>query len=58
MLVFMGRDHSKEDAISAMRKVSSIMDKVSMDFIWGLPGQTHQQWEAELAVEFLYLLTN
>jgi oxygen-independent coproporphyrinogen-3 oxidase len=54
-LKFLGRIHSAEDAASALKWArQSGFDNIGIDFIYGLPNQTPEQWRADLkqALEF------
>ncbi|MDP3737289.1 MAG: radical SAM family heme chaperone HemW [Hyphomonadaceae bacterium] len=48
-LKFLGRTHSAADAIAAFRQTQGKFRSVSLDLIYALPGQTLDQWRAELA---------
>ncbi|KAJ3322271.1 radical S-adenosyl methionine domain-containing protein 1 [Boothiomyces sp. JEL0866] len=54
MLKIMNRDHSVKDALKAIDLARSNFDNVSLDFIWGRPGQTLKQWESELQQIFAF----
>ena len=47
-LMFLGRLHSANNAISAINNAVSIFPRVSFDLIYALPGQTIKMWETEL----------
>ncbi|RKO82795.1 hypothetical protein BDK51DRAFT_46259 [Blyttiomyces helicus] len=47
-LRFLGRDHSVSDALASAQAAMSVFDRVSLDFIWGRPGQSVRDWEEEL----------
>nr|KAJ3422721.1 radical S-adenosyl methionine domain-containing protein 1 [Polyrhizophydium stewartii] len=47
-LRFLGRDHSAKEALEAIETALDVFDNVSLDFIWGRPGQTVAAWEREL----------
>ncbi|KAI8824131.1 uncharacterized protein EV422DRAFT_307655 [Fimicolochytrium jonesii] len=47
-LRFFGRDHSAAEAHTAVEKAQGIFHRISLDFIWGRPGQTLAAWESEL----------
>jgi putative oxygen-independent coproporphyrinogen III oxidase len=48
-LVFLGRSHSAEDARRAVERARAAgFDTVSIDLIYGLPGQRPEDWRAEL----------
>jgi oxygen-independent coproporphyrinogen-3 oxidase len=43
------RDHRPEDVPAAVERVRRRIDNVSIDLIFGVPGQTLAQWQADLA---------
>ncbi len=43
-LAFLGRDHSAADARAALDLAAAIFPRVTFDLIYGLPGQTLQDW--------------
>jgi putative oxygen-independent coproporphyrinogen III oxidase len=47
-LAFLGREHSPEDAIEAVRLASRIFPRYSLDAIYALPGQSMQSWDQSL----------
>jgi oxygen-independent coproporphyrinogen-3 oxidase len=47
-LAFLGRDHSAAEGISALEMAQSVVDRVSFDLIYALPGDTVESWEADL----------
>ena len=47
-LKFLGRTHSAADAIAAFRAAQGKFRSVSIDLIYALPGQTLDDWRAEL----------
>ena len=47
-LMFLGRLHTANNAISAINNAVSIFPRVSFDLIYALPGQTIKMWETEL----------
>lgn len=47
-LKFLGRVHSKEEALNAINAANKLFDYVSFDLINGLPNQSLQDWEKEL----------
>ena len=57
----LGRMHSAEEAMAAVRTASGIFERYSFDLIYARPGQTPQAWARELeeaighAVEHLSL---
>jgi oxygen-independent coproporphyrinogen-3 oxidase len=49
-LRFLGRIHSSSDAIKTVRKARNAdFSNISLDLIYGLPGQTLKSWEKDLA---------
>jgi putative oxygen-independent coproporphyrinogen III oxidase len=44
----LGRQHSVEEALTAFRLAAKIFPRVSFDLIYARPGQTPEQWRAEL----------
>ena len=48
-LRFLGREHSADEARHALHHAMAIFPRVSADFIYALPGQNPETWEAELA---------
>ncbi|KAJ3245254.1 hypothetical protein HDU77_009508 [Chytriomyces hyalinus] len=51
-LKFLGRDHSAESAIESVRHALQVFngagDVVSVDLMYGLPGQSVSEWEADV----------
>jgi oxygen-independent coproporphyrinogen-3 oxidase len=47
-LAMLGREHSAEQAIAALRLARRLFGRVSFDLIYARPGQTVAQWRAEL----------
>ena len=47
-LKFLGREHSKQEAIEALKIANFIFDNYSFDLIYALPNQTIETWEQEL----------
>ncbi|KAJ3143569.1 radical S-adenosyl methionine domain-containing protein 1 [Geranomyces variabilis] len=47
-LKFFGRDHDAQDAVRAVEVAREVFDRVSVDAIWGRPGQTVEAWIKEL----------
>jgi len=47
-LGFLGREHSPDDALHALDIAQTHLRRVSCDMIYGLPGQTEQNWQAQL----------
>jgi putative oxygen-independent coproporphyrinogen III oxidase len=48
-LKFLGRAHSSAEALQAISIAEQSFERVSLDFIYALPGQTLAAWQAELA---------
>ncbi|MDD2704410.1 MAG: radical SAM family heme chaperone HemW [Acidocella sp.] len=48
-LKFLGRQHSAEQAVKAIELGAKIFPRISFDLIYARPGQTEQNWRAELA---------
>lgn len=48
-LRFLGRTHNAKDALSCFELVRDVFPAHSLDIIYARPGQTPDQWEAELA---------
>ncbi|MEM8686284.1 MAG: radical SAM family heme chaperone HemW [Pseudomonadota bacterium] len=47
-LRFLGRQHSASEALAAFRLAAETFERVSFDMIYARPGQTVQDWRAEL----------
>ncbi len=47
-LQFLGRTHTKKQALDLLQESSKIFDTFSADFIYGLPNQKEKNWEKEL----------
>ncbi|ESQ80893.1 radical SAM family heme chaperone HemW [Asticcacaulis sp. YBE204] len=47
-LKFLGRNHSAREALLGLDTALSVFDRVSLDLIYALPGQTPDDWAAEL----------
>lgn len=47
-LKFLGREHSVDEAMAAVKLAADIFPRYSFDLIYALPGQTLATWEAEL----------
>jgi len=47
-LRFLGRLHSAQEGIAALRTAQEVFNRVSFDLIYARPGQTPEQWAAEL----------
>ncbi|MDG2138685.1 MAG: radical SAM family heme chaperone HemW [Flavobacteriales bacterium] len=49
-LVFMNRSHNAKQAVSAVEIVSrNGIDNITIDLIYGLPGQTNEMWEKNIS---------
>ncbi len=48
-LRFLGRLHDAEEGLKALEVAQQHFERVSFDLIYALPGQTAEQWQAELA---------
>ena len=53
-LRFLGRLHSVEQALGAIRLAREIFPRMSFDLIYARPGQTIEAWEAELRQAISY----
>jgi len=47
-LAFLGRAHSAAEGLRALEMAQSVVDRVSFDLIYALPGDTVETWEANL----------
>src|SRR5688500_7198288 len=47
-LRFLGRLHSAEEGVAALRTAQEAFERVSFDLIYARPGQTPEQWDSEL----------
>lgn len=47
-LQLLGRDHDRAQALAAIKTAQAAFANVSLDLIYGLPGQTPSDWAAEL----------
>ena len=47
-LAFLGREHGGEEARAAARLAARVFPRVTLDFIYALPGETMAQWRARL----------
>lgn len=47
-LAFLGRKHSAEEALAAVKLAARLFPRYSFDLIYALPGQSLAGWEAEL----------
>lgn len=47
-LSFLGREHSADEALEAVRLARRIFDRVSFDMIYGRPDQSRAEWASEL----------
>lgn len=54
-LKFLGREHSREEALHAITETRNIFDNYSFDLIYTLPNQTPEIWKKELefATQFI-----
>ena len=50
----LGRLHSAEEAMSAIKTACSIFDRVSFDLIYARPHQTLEAWKEELAQALIF----
>ncbi|MEQ8319546.1 MAG: radical SAM family heme chaperone HemW [Rhodospirillales bacterium] len=48
-LEFLGRDHSGADALRTLEDTKSVFERLTFDLIYARPGQTLENWRAELA---------
>ena len=48
LLHAVGRIHSRTDALAAFHALRDCFDNVGLDFIWGLPGESLESWQAQL----------
>ena len=48
-LKILGRQHSKDEAISAINSASKIFDRYSFDLIYAIPNQILEDWKNELS---------
>ena len=48
-LAFLGRDHDSDVARAALRRAMKIFPNVSIDLIYARPGQSEDEWQAELS---------
>ncbi len=48
LLRVLERDHEPDDVSRAMERIRRYLDNVSLDLIFGMPGQTLAQWRADL----------
>ncbi|ALE16444.1 Radical SAM family enzyme [Altererythrobacter epoxidivorans] len=48
ILKFLGRLHSAGEALAALETAQGVFDRVSFDLIYARPGQTPDEWAAEL----------
>nr|WP_245554719.1 radical SAM family heme chaperone HemW [Novispirillum itersonii] len=47
-LVFLGRRHDREEALRAIESAAALFSRFSFDLIYARPGQTPEDWRAEL----------
>ncbi len=48
-LAYLGRDHSGDDALRTLEDTKSVFERLTFDLIYARPGQTLENWRAELA---------
>lgn len=53
-LRFLGREHSAKEALKALDIAGSVFDRMSFDLIYARPGQTIDEWRAELGEALKY----
>ncbi|MBL0941284.1 MAG: coproporphyrinogen III oxidase [Alphaproteobacteria bacterium] len=53
-LRFLGRKHSREEAIKAIRTAASIFERFSFDLIYSRPNQSVESWRKELTEALSY----
>lgn len=53
-LKFLGRQHSASEALEALNLSRSVFERVSFDLIYTRPGQSLEDWEAELSEALSY----
>ena len=49
-LMMLGRNHNVKQAFKAVNIGNDLFENVSLDFIWGRPNQSLQEWRNELEV--------
>jgi oxygen-independent coproporphyrinogen-3 oxidase len=47
-LAFLGRAHSADESLRALEAAQSVVDRVSFDLIYSLPGDDEKRWSASL----------
>jgi len=47
-LAFLGRAHSADEGLHALQAAQSVVDRVSFDLIYALPGDTEASWQTSL----------
>lgn len=47
-LSFFGRDHTVKQGLESVEKAKTVFKNISLDFIWGRPGQSLGSWQTEL----------
>lgn len=57
-LKFLGRQHSKDEALHAIKSAQTIFDRLSFDLIYARPEQTVQDWKNELKTALDYGTTH
>ena len=53
-LKFLGREHSAQEALSALEIANDVFDRVSFDLIYARPEQAIEDWKTELAEAVSY----
>ncbi len=48
-LVFLGREHSADEALDVVKEAIDAVGNVNLDLIYGLPNQSLAQWQEDLA---------
>lgn len=54
-LAFLGRRHSHAEGLAALEMAGEVFDRTSFDLIYARPGQTVQDWAAELERALTYV---
>ena len=49
-LKLMNRAHNAEEALSSLKLAKRYFDNISIDLIYGIPGQTNEQWNQNLQI--------
>lgn len=50
VLTFLERQHSATDAVDAVERATEVFDNVSLDLIFGVPGQNIESWQQTLTI--------